>query len=191
MANEPATTSVEGMDSKIHFIRGQRVMLDSDLAAIYGVPTYRLNEQLKRNPARFPSDFAFQITSEEHQNLRSQFAISRSHGGRRSLPWVFTEHGAIMLAAVLNSQRAIDMSLYVVRAFIQMSELLNGNRQLAAKLNDLEKRVGGHDEVIGDLILAIKKLLEPPTAEEKQRGEIGFHMREESAPYRYKISRRT
>ncbi len=187
MANESAIAPVEGMDSQIHLIRGQRVMLDSDLAAIYGVLTMRLNEQFKRNRQRFPADFAFQLTSDEFTNLISQFAISSSHGGRRKLPWVFTEHGAIMLAAILNSERAVEMSVFVVRAFVQMREVLLGSKPLAAKLAALEERVGGHDEVIADLITAIRKLLEAP-AEEKSKREIGFHLRETSPPYR--ISRR-
>ena len=188
MANEPQMTPVEGMDSQIHLIRGQRVMLDSDLAAIYGVPTMRLNEQFKRNRQRFPVDFAFQLTAEEYAALISQFAISKKgRGGRRKLPWVFTEHGSIMLAAILNSERAVEMSVFVVRAFMQMREVLLGSKQLAAKLAELEKRVGGHDEVIADLITAIRKLLEAPT-EEKAKREIGYHLRETSPPYR--ISRR-
>src|SRR4051794_6784843 len=108
MANEAATTQVEGVDSKIHFIRGQRVMLDSDLAAIYGVSTGALNQALKRNRDRFPSDFAFQLSRSEFANLISQIVTSSSHGGRRKFPWVFTEHGAIMLASILNSARAIE-----------------------------------------------------------------------------------
>ena len=188
MANESTMTQIEEVDPKIHLIRGQRVMLDSDLAAIYGVSTMRLNEQFKRNRQRFPADFAFQLTSEEFANLISQIAISSSHGGRRKLPWVFTEHGAIMLAAILNSERAVEMSVFVVRAFVQMRELLLGNKQLAAKLAALEERVGGHDEVIAELITAIRRLLEAP-AEEKPKREIGFHLRE-IAPPQYRISRR-
>ena len=188
MANEPAMTPIEGIDTKIHLIRGQRVMLDSDLATIYGVATMRLNEQLKRNLKRFPSDFAFQLTREEFAALISQTAISKKgRGGRRTAPWVFTEHGAIMLASVLNSERAVEMSVYVVRAFVQMREMLMSNRQLAAKLEELEKRVTGHGEVLSDLVIAIRKLLEPP-ADEKPRPEIGFHIREQAPPYR--ISRR-
>ena len=188
MANEAAAMQVEGVDSKIHLARGRRVMLDSDLAVIYGVPTKRLNQQFRRNRHRFPSDFAFQLTKKEFENLRSQIATS-SYGGRRYQPFVFTEHGAIMLAAHLNSERAVEMSVFVVRAFVQMREVLMGNRQLAAKLAELEKRVGGHDAVIADLITAIRKLLEAP-AEEQPKREIGFHMREEAPPYRYKISRK-
>lgn len=189
MANEAATTHGEGVDSQIHLIRGQRVMLDSDLAVIYGVATKQLNQALKRNLRRFPKDFAFQITRPEFTNLKSQIVTSSSHGGRRKLPWVFTEHGAIMLASVLNSPRATEMSVFVVRAFVQMREVLMGNTQLAAKLVELEKRVGGHDAVIADLITAIRQLLEAP-AEENPKREIGFHMREEASPYRYKISRK-
>src|SRR5205814_4414370 len=119
-------------------------------------------------------------TREETGILKSQFATSSSHGGKRKLPWVFTEHGAIMLAGILNSERAVEMSVFVVRAFVQMREVLMGNRQLAAKLAAMEKRVGGHDEVIADLITAIRKLLEAPAAEEESKREIGFHMRETS-----------
>ena len=190
MANEAAMTQLEGVDSQIHLIRGQRVMLDSDLAVIYGVTTAALNQALKRNRSRLPGDFAFQLSAEEHAALRSQIVISnKSRGGRRYLPWVFTEHGAIMLATLLNSERAVDMSIFVVRAFVQMREVLLGNKQLAAKLAALEERVGGHDAVIADLITAIRKLLEAP-AEEQTKREIGFHMREEAPPYRYKISRK-
>src|SRR5438132_12237065 len=138
MANELAMTPIKGLETKICFIRGQRVMLDSDLAKIYGVTTKRLNQQLRRNRRRFPADFAFQLTKEEFDNLRSQFATSSDcYGGRRYQPFAFTEHGAIMLASVLNSQRAVEMSLFVVRAFVQMREMLMSNRQLAAKLDEL------------------------------------------------------
>ena len=187
MANETATTQVEGVDSKIHLIRGQRVMLDSDLAGIYGVQLKRLNEQVRRNRDRFPVDFCFQLKRDEFENLKSQIATSSLHGGKRKLPWVFTEHGAIMLAAILNSKRAVEMSVFIVRAFVQMREVLLGNKQLAVKLAALEERVGGHDEVIADLIAAIRKLLEAPAGEKPKR-EIGFHLRETSPPYR--ISRR-
>jgi hypothetical protein len=189
MANEPAIAPIADVDGKIHLIRGQRVMLDSDLAAIYGVETMRLNEQFKRNIRRFPSDFAFQLTKEEFAALISQTAISKKgRGGRRKLPWVFTEHGAIMLASVLNSARAIEMSVFVVRAFVQMREVLASNRQLAAKLNELEKRVGGHDKVIAQLVAAVRQLIEAP-AEEKAKREIGFHIHEQAMPYRISRTR--
>jgi len=183
MARDPAIAAVEEIETKIHLIRGSRVMLDSDLAGIYGVQTMRLNEQFKRNEKRFPSDFSFQLTPEEFAALISQIAISKKgRGGRRKLPWVFTEHGAIMLASVLNSQRAVEMSVFVIRAFVRMRELVMANRQLAAKLNELEKRVEGHDEVIGQLVATMRELLNPPVTESE--GEIGFHVREEAPPYR-------
>jgi hypothetical protein len=168
--------------SAIYLIRGQRVMLDSDLAAIYGTSTTRLNEQLRRNVKRFPEDFAFQLTPEEFRRLISQIAISKQgRGGRRKLPWVFTEHGAIMLAAVLNSDIAVQASVRVVRAFVRLREMVAANAQLAAKLDELERRLDSHDEAIVDLFAALKRLLEP---ERKPKREIGFHVREAAARYR-------
>lgn len=171
--------SVEGA---IHLVRGQRVMLDSDLAAIYGVTTKRLNEQLRRNRSRFPSDFAFQLTAEELTNLRSQIATSSFHGGRRYRPWVFSEHGALMLASVLNSEIAVQASVRVVRAFVRLREMVAANTQLAAKLEELERRFDSHDQAIANLFTALKQLLEP--SEPTKRREIGFHVRESAARYR-------
>src|SRR4051812_6089390 len=182
---------IETVENTIHLVRGQRVMLDSDLAAIYAVTTKRLNEQLKRNRNRFPKDFAFQLTAEEFASLRSQIATSswRSHfatsnkGGRRYRPWVFTEHGAIMLASVLNSEIAVDGSIRVVRAFVRLREIISANAELAAKFAQLERRMDSHDEAIAQLFAAIRQLLAP--APEKKR-EIGFHVRERQARYRVK-----
>jgi|SRR5437588_2709215 len=183
---------MQTVENAIHLVRGQRVMLDSDLAGIYGVTTKRLNEQLKRNQQRFPQDFAFQLTTEEFatlrsqiatSNLKSQFATSSSHGGKRKLPWVFTEHGAIMLASVLNSPVAIEASVRVVRAFVRLREIISANAELAAKFAQLERRLDSHDEAIAQLFAAIRQLLAP--APEKKR-EIGFHVREKSARYRAK-----
>jgi hypothetical protein len=182
---------IDNVENAIYLIRGQRVMFDSDLAAIYGVTTKRLNEQLKRNRTRFPEDFAFQLTAQEltslksqiaTSNLRSQSVTSRSHGGRRKLPWVFTEHGAIMLASVLNSNVAIQASVRVVRAFVRLREMIAANAQLAVKLEELERRLDSHDEAIVDLFAALKRLFEPP--EPEKRREIGFHVRERAARYR-------
>ena len=165
-------------------------MLDSDLAMIYGVTTKRLNEQLKRNRARFPADFAFQLTVQEFRNLksqiatsslRSQFVTSSSHGGKRKLPWVFTEHGALMLASVLNSAIAVQASLRVVRAFVRLREMVAANAQFAAKLKELERRFDSHDEAIANLFAALKQLLEPTDA--PKRREIGFHVREQWVRY--------
>jgi ORF6N domain len=172
---------IQTVENAIHLVRGQRVMLDSDLAAIYGVSTMRLNEQLRRNKKRFPSDFAFQLTREEFTTLISQFAISKKgRGGRRTLPWVFTEHGAIMLASVLNSDIAVEASVRVVRAFVRLREIVSANAELAAKFAELERRLDSHDEAIAQLFAAIRQLLAP--APEKKR-EIGFHVRERSGRY--------
>jgi len=180
----PSTRKMANVESAIYLIRGQRVMLDSDLAAIYGTSTMRLNEQFKRNRKRFPDDFAFVLTREEFTNLISQNAISRSHGGRRSLPVAFTEHGAIMLASVLNSDVAVQASVRVVRAFVKLREMVAANAQLAAKLEELERRLDSHDEAIVDLFASLKRLVEP-LAPPKRR-EIGFHVRERSGRYRTK-----
>ncbi len=173
---------IANVEGAIHLIRGQRVMLDSDLGAIYGVTTKRLNEQLRRNRSRFPSDFAFQLTAEEFTNLKSQIATSSFHGGRRYRPWVFTEHGALMLASVLNSEIAVQASVRVVRAFVRLREMVAANAQLAVKLEELERRFDSHDDAIANLFATLKQLLEPPEA--PKRREIGFHVREEAARYR-------
>jgi hypothetical protein len=178
---------IERADLPIFVIRGERVMLDSDLAKIYRVATKRLNEQLRRNRNRFPTDFAFQLTREELTNLRSQNATSSGHGGRRYRPWVFTEHGAIMLASVLNSHVAVEASVRVVRAFIRLREMVSSNVQLATKLATLESRLGSHDEAIAQLFAAIRQLLESPTPAAKR--EIGFHVRESEGHYRVRKSR--
>jgi hypothetical protein len=187
---------IANLESAVHLIRGHRVMLDSDLAAIYGVTAKRLNEQLKRNRPRFPDDFAFQLTVQEFTNLksqiatsslRSQFWTSSSHGGKRKLPWVFTEHGALMLASALNSEIAVQASVRVVRAFVRLREMVAANAQLAAKLQELERRLDSHDEGIANLFAALKQLLEP--SEPTKRREIGFHVREKSA--RYRVRRRS
>jgi hypothetical protein len=173
---------VRRIEDMIYLIRGQRVMLDSDLAWIYGVQLKRLNEQVRRNQERFPQDFAFQLAPQEFTNLKSQFATSSLHGGKRKLPWGFTEHGALMLASVLKSPVAIEASVRVVRAFVLMREQLAAHKELAGKLADLEQRVGGHDAAIQDLFEAIRQLVEPPLPE--KRREIGFHVRETAPPYR-------
>jgi hypothetical protein len=189
MSNALAPTTKDGIQSLILTVRGQRVMLDSDLARLFGVALKRLNEQVRRNRERFPSDFAFQLEREAFTILKSQIATSRSHGGKRKLPWVFTEHGAIMLASVLNSPVAVEASVRVVRAFIYLREQLLANRELAKKFTELEKRLDAHDDSIAALFEAIRRLLEPP-APEPPRREIGFHLRETSSPYRVKPVRR-
>jgi hypothetical protein len=162
------------VDVIIRILRGQRVILDADLAALYGVSVKRLNEQVKRNAGRFPSDFVFRLKHNEYENLRSQFATSSSgHGGRRNLPRAFTEHGAVMAANVLNSQRAIKMSIFVVRAFVRMREAFAANQQLVSRLSELEQRIESHDQEIHDLFDAIRELTAPLPANSRR---IGFEL---------------
>lgn len=155
---------------RILLLRGQRVILDQDLAELYGVETRRLNEQIKRNLDRFPADFMFQLTAKEWANLKSQFATS-SWGGRRTTPYAFTEHGAVMAASVLNSPEAVEASVFVVRAFIAMRDALASSQVLARKLLELERKVGGHDETITALVSAIRQLMETPGPKKRK---IGF-----------------
>jgi hypothetical protein len=160
--NNTAIVLAEKVSSKILILRDQKVILDTDLAELYGVPVKRLNEQIKRNPQRFPADFLFTLTREENQDLRSHNATSSSdHGGRRYLPHAFTEHGAIMAATVLNSKRAIEMSVFVVRAFVQMRQALPVNQHVVSKLSELEARLDIHDGEIQDLVEAIRELIAP------------------------------
>jgi hypothetical protein len=191
----PPNRKIDNVERAIYLIRGRRIMLDSDLAAIYQVTTKRLNQQFTRNRKRFPVDFAFQLTAEEFKNLNSQIATSNRRGGRRYLPWVFTEHGAIMLASVLNSDVAVQASVRVVRAFIKLREMVAANAQLASKLEELERRLDSHDEATPkafaspdyfgavDLFATLKRLLEP---EAKPKREIGFHVCERAVRYRTK-----
>jgi phage regulator Rha-like protein len=175
------------VEDLIHTLRGQRIILDSDLAKVYGVTTTRLNQQVRRNTDRFPADFAFQVTADEFAGLMLQIATSKKRrGGRRKLPLVFTEHGAIMAANVLNSPRAVQMSVFVVRAFVKMREALSQNRHLAEKLAELERRLTGrldvHEQAIVHILDEIKKLMEPPPPPpEPKHREIGFHVRDEAA----------
>jgi phage regulator Rha-like protein len=160
------------VESRILILRHQRVILDSDLAELYGVTVKRLNQQVNRNQERFPADFMFRLSGKEDQALRLQIATSKKgRGGRRYPPYAFTEHGAIMAATVLNSKRAIEMSVFVVRAFVRMREMLSKNRRLAAKINELDRRLETHDTAIQDLVDAIKELMVP---EETSKRKIGF-----------------
>ena len=180
----PNNLTTDQLGRLIYEIRGQRVMLDSDLAAIYGVETKALNRAVKRNADRFPKDFMFQISSREWQNLKYQIGTSSSGGKpedlryqigtlkisrgqhRKYLPYVFTEHGAIMAANVLNSARAVQMSVFVVRAFLKMRALLGDKRELAEKLASLEKelkkRLDVHDVVIVTILQRVMDIIDPP-----------------------------
>jgi ORF6N domain len=185
--NEGTTTDLEPL---IFTVRNQRVVLDADLARLYGIRTFRFNEAFKRNRQRFPPDFAFQLTAVEFDNLRSQIAISSSqafdslkenrsqsatasHGGRRYLPWAFTEHGALMAANILRSERAVQMSVFVVRAFIRLREHVAANTAVVARLAEIDKTLLQHDAALRDLYRKLLPLLQPPADPPRRR--IGFH----------------
>ena len=171
------------VEDAIRVIRCQRVMLDSDLARFFGVTTKVLNQTLQRNFERFPADFAFQLTRVEFTNLRSQIVTSSlSHGGRRTMPWAFTEHGVIMVASLLNSPIAVEASVRIVRTFVRMRELIVASLDLSRRLEQVELRMDKTDEHLSALFAAIRQLLDaPPSSEDR---EIGFHIRED-APVRY------
>lgn len=157
--------------SRIFVVRGKRVMLDSDLSALYGVEVRRLNEQVRRNVGRFPPDFAFVVSDQELGILKSQIATS-SWGGKRKLPWAFTEHGALMAATLLRSTRAIEVSVYVVRAFVQLREAMAAHKEIAKRVDELERKVGTHDGAIREILQAIRSLAAAP--ENRGRERIGF-----------------
>ena len=170
---EQSLVPVERLEQAIIVIRGHKVLLDTDVAALYGVETRRLNEQVRRNAVRFPPDFMFQLTAPELENLKSQIATSSSKwGGQRKLPFAFTEHGAIMAASVLNSTKAVDMSILVVRAFVRLRRFLSTHKELATQLAELERKLTDHDQQILALVKAIRQLMEPSTISKKRR--IGF-----------------
>ena len=163
--------STEIITNKIYFIRGQKVMLDRDLAKLYGIGTRDLNKAVTRNIERFPEDFMFQIRQEEFDNLMFQFGTS-SHGGTRKMPRVFTEHGVAMLSSVLRSQRAVLVNVAIMRAFVKLREVLSLHKELAAQLKELEHKVEGHDESIHAIFEAIRRLMKE---EAKPKHPIGFH----------------
>lgn len=174
--NTDVLIPVPEIQQRIHWVRGKRVMLDSDLARFYGVTTKRLNEQVRRNEHRFPEDFRFRLTAEEATGLlrsRSQNATMKRGQNLKYLPYAFTEHGAIMAATVLNSETAVEMSVAIVRAFVQLRELLATHRELAAKLVQLERKLEGHDVAIANLFEAIRQLL--GAGEPTHKRKIGFH----------------
>jgi hypothetical protein len=167
--NQTSTSLTASPEQHIIRLRGQSVILDTDLAALYGVTVKRLNEQVKRNQDRFPDDFVFQLTENEWKNLRSQSATSRGHGGRRYMPFAFTEHGAIMAATVLNSPQAVTMSLAVVRAFVKLRRMAMSVEGLARKVNALEQKYDKQFKVVFD---AVRRLMAPPPEPTKRK--IGF-----------------
>ena len=174
------TFTMDTIVQRIFELRGQRVMLDTDLAALYGVENRALIQAVKRNPERFPEDLLFQLSKTEWENLKSQNVISSlrlqngtlySWGGRRSAPYVFTEHGALMLSSVLKSARAIEISLLIIRAFVWLRQTIPAYKELAAKIAELESAVGKHDETLGGIIETLRQLIVPP---DKDKRRIGF-----------------
>ena len=174
---------MENISSLIRLIRDQRVILDTDLARLYGVQTFRLNEAVKRNHARFPDDFLFQLTLSEREALTSQIAMSNpGRGGRRTSPFAFTEHGALMAANILNSPRAVAMSVYVIRAFVSMRQDVAANAAILKRLAEIDKTLLTHDVALREILQKLRPLLEPPPA--PPRPAIGFHVKEDAVPYR-------
>lgn len=170
-----APLSIGDIAQRIHLIRGQRVVLDTDLAAFYGETTKRFNQQVNRNLARFPAGFMFQLDEQEFANLRLQFATSSlkgGHGGRRYAPLAFTEHGAIMASMVLNSPRATELSVYVVQAFVELRGMSASNRELAGKVHVLERKVSVHERNIAELVDSMAELL--ATLRHRPSGRLGL-----------------
>ena len=172
---------IERIARSIRYLRGEKVLLDSDLAQLYGVTTGNLNKAVNRNRDRFPSDFMFRLTTEEAEHLIFQIGISKGRGGRRHRPYAFTEQGVAMLSSILNSETAVKVNVAIMRAFVRLRQTLETNRELARKFSELERRVGKHDEEIAAILEAIRQLMASP---EKPRREIGFHVREKAARYR-------
>lgn len=164
--------SVQFIERRIYLIRGHKVMIDVDLAELYGVATKALNQQVQRNRKRFPEDFMFQLTNAEAEVFRSQFATSSStHGGRRYLPYAFTEHGVAMLSSVLNSERAIEVNISIMRAFIRLRQMMESNEELNRKFAAVIRKLATHDQYFKVVFDELRRLAEQPTTPRKQ---IGF-----------------
>ena len=168
----------------IYLLRGEKVMLDSDLAALYGVATKVLNQAVKRNATRFPADFMIRPSADEIDLLRSQFVTLKRGQHRKYRPYGFTEQGVAMLSSVLKSERAVKVNIAIMRAFVKLRETIETNRELARRFSELEKHVGKHDREIAAIIDAIRQLMAPPA---KPRREIGFHAREKAPRYRTRV----
>lgn len=175
MAKKELLVPSERIENAILLVRGQKVLLDVDLAKLYGVSTKRLNEQVSRNLTRFPPDFMFQLTKVEFENWRSQIATSNpaARMGLRRRPRAFTEQGVAMLSSVLNSERAVEVNIAIMRAFVRLREVLATHKELARKLEELEQKLGGHDDKFRLVFEAIRQLMLPPPRSEPQR-RIGF-----------------
>ncbi len=174
MANDGKVILVDRIESHILEIRGQKVLLDSDLAALYGVSTKALNQAVKRNRDRFPVDFLFQLNAAEKQEVVTNCDHLARLKFSPQLPYAFTEHGTMMAAMILNSPRAVEVSVFVVRAFVKLRQFVLAHKELAGKLAQLEKKVLGHDDAIRQLVVAIRQLMAPPAAPARS-GRIGFH----------------
>jgi hypothetical protein len=171
------------LERRIFVVRGERVMLDSDLAKLYGVPTKRLNEQVQRNRDRFPDDFAYQLGQQEFTALMSQNATSKpGRGGKRKLPWVFTEHGVAMLSSVLRSPQAVQVNIAIMRAFVRMRRISSTPGELVSQLLELAKTVQGHDDQIKAITQVLRQMMEPPPGPAKRK--IGFHASEMQSTHR-------
>ncbi len=169
------TVTREEIEQAIHVVRGQRVMLDADLARLYGVTTAALNQAVKRNADRFPEDFAFQVTSQEFTSLISQIVISKTgRGGRQKRPWVFTEHGVAMLSSVLKSPTATRVNIEIIRTFLELRRLMATPGELVEQLMKLTETVQFHDDQIKAITQVLRQLMEPPP--EKPKRKIGFHV---------------
>ena len=172
LTSNSLNVSIQLVERRIYLIRGQKVMIDEDLAELYGVPTKRLNEQVRRNLKRFPPDFMFRLNRVESDSLRSQFATSKTgRGGRRSLPYAFTEQGVAMLSSVLNSERAIDVNIAIMRAFVKLRQILATNEELNRKFAAVIRKLSTHDKYFTVIFDELKRLSEPATRSRKQ---IGF-----------------
>jgi hypothetical protein len=173
LARRPPAPRIATIERNIYFFRGEKVMVDADLARLYRVPTSRLNEQVKRNRSRFPKDFMFRLTAAEASILTSQIAISSSsHGGSRHRPYAFTEQGVAMLSSVLKSDRAVQVNIAIMRAFVKLREILDTHQELAQRLEELEGKFQTHDAQIQEVFDAIRALLVPTPDPGKRR--IGF-----------------
>ncbi len=187
MAYKTESVAPPQIEQAILLIRGQRVMLDRDLAAMYGVTTGNLNKAVRRNLSRFPGDFMFQLTVDEAEASRFQIGILKKGMNIKYLPWVFTQEGVAMLSGVLRSPRAEQVNIAIMRAFVRLRETLSLHKELAHKLGELERKIENHDENIRTLFEAIHQLMTPPETPHK---EIGFHVRETGPPYRVKVNRK-
>jgi len=172
MVEDKTIVPVGKIENRILLIRGEKVIIDADLAEFYGVPTKRLNEQVKRNKDRFPEDFMFQLSSDEKAEVVANCDHLEKLKYSRSLPFAFTEHGSIMAASVLNTQRAIEVSVFIVRAFVKLRQLVAGQKELQRKISQIERKLTDHDGQIVELVNLIKQLLNPEPPPKKRR--IGF-----------------